>query len=63
VARSRYTNVSSTLNQVIGIRNTEALFMRGAAPLQEAFFFTVEQEWICGETAVECLWECIQMLL
>jgi hypothetical protein len=30
VARSRYTNVSSTLNQVG--KNTEALFMRGAAP-------------------------------
>jgi hypothetical protein len=37
VARSRYTNVSSTLNQVIG-RNTEALFMRGAAPLQGFLF-------------------------
>jgi hypothetical protein len=36
--------------------------MRGAAPYRR-LSFTVEQEWICGETAVECLWECIQMLL
>jgi hypothetical protein len=37
VARSRYTNVSSTLNQVIGI-NTEA-FMRGAAPYKGFLFY------------------------
>ena len=39
IKRARYANVVTTLNQVLGQRNTEALFFRGAAANQGGFFF------------------------
>jgi hypothetical protein len=39
--RSRYANVVTTLNQVLGCRNTEAMFTRGSY-LGKAFFFYAE---------------------
>jgi len=37
--RSRYANVVTTTNQVLGQRNTDAMFMRGGAAGQGGFFF------------------------
>jgi hypothetical protein len=37
--RSRYSNVVTTANQVLGQRNTDAVFFRGAAAGQGGFFF------------------------
>ena len=37
--RSRYSNVVTTTNQVLGQRNTDAVFFRGAAAGQGGFFF------------------------
>lgn len=37
--RGRWANVVTTLNQVLGQRNTEAMFFRGAAVNQGGFFF------------------------
>ena len=37
--RSRYSNVITTANQVLGQRNTDAVFYRGAASGQGGFFF------------------------
>lgn len=39
IKRGRYANVVTTVNQVLGQRNTEALFFRGAAANQGGFFF------------------------
>lgn len=39
IKRARYSNVVTTLNQVLGQRNTEATFMRGGAAGQGGFFF------------------------
>jgi hypothetical protein len=39
VVRSRYANVVTTLNQVIGCRNTESMFTRGSVSPQGGFFF------------------------
>ena len=41
IPRSRWANVVTTLNQVLGQRNTEAIFFRGAAAGQGGFFFMV----------------------
>lgn len=37
--RARYANVVTTTNQILGQRNTEAMFMRGGATGQGGFFF------------------------
>lgn len=37
--RARYANVVTTVNQILGQRNTEAMFMRGSAVNQGGFFF------------------------
>ena len=37
--RARWANVATTLNQVLGQRNTEAMFFRGNADGQGGFFF------------------------
>jgi hypothetical protein len=37
--RARYANVVTTTNQVLGQRNTEAMFFRGSAAGQGGFFF------------------------
>lgn len=37
--RSRYANVVTTTNQVLGQRNTDLMFMRGASAGQGGFFF------------------------
>ena len=39
VKRGRWANVVTTLNQVLGQRNSEAIFMRGAAARQGGYFF------------------------
>ncbi len=39
VARARYANVVTTTNQVLGQRNTEAIFFRGSVASQGGFFF------------------------
>lgn len=39
IARARWANVVTTLNQVLGQRNTEAIFFRGAAANQGGFLF------------------------
>lgn len=39
IKRSRWANVITTLNQVLGQRSSEALFMRGAAAGQGGYFF------------------------
>lgn len=39
VARARWANVVTTLNQVLGQRNTEAVFFRGSVAGQGGFFF------------------------
>jgi hypothetical protein len=39
IVRSRYSNVVTTLNQVLGCRNTEAMFTRGSLSRQGGFFF------------------------
>jgi len=39
IKRARYTNIVTTLNQVLGQRNTEAIFFRGSAANQGGFFF------------------------
>ncbi len=39
IKRGRWANVVTTLNQVLGQRNTEAMFMRGSLPNQGGFFF------------------------
>ena len=39
IKRARYANVVTTLNQVLGQRNTEARFFRGSLPGQGGFFF------------------------
>lgn len=39
VRRSRYSNVVTTANQVLGQRNTEAMFTRGSVAGQGGFFF------------------------
>jgi hypothetical protein len=37
--RARYANIATTANQVLGQRNTEAMFFRGASTEQGGFFF------------------------
>ena len=37
--RSRYSNAATTTNQVLGQRNTDSIFFRGAAAGQGGFFF------------------------
>lgn len=39
IVRSRYANVVTTLNQVLGCRNTESMFTRGSISPQGGFFF------------------------
>lgn len=39
IKRGRWANVVTTLNQVLGQRNTDAIFFRGAAARQGGFFF------------------------
>jgi hypothetical protein len=39
IVRSRYANVVTTLNQVLGCRNTEAMFTRGSLSRQGGFFY------------------------
>jgi len=39
IKRARYTNIVTTLNQVLGQRNTELRFFRGGAANQGGFFF------------------------
>jgi len=39
IKRARYANVVTTLNQVLGQRNTEAMFFRGSIANQGGFFF------------------------
>lgn len=39
IKRARYTNVVTTLNQVLGQRNTESMFFRGSVAGQGGFFF------------------------
>jgi len=39
IKRARYANVITTANQVLGQRNTEAMFFRGGATGQGGFFF------------------------
>jgi hypothetical protein len=42
IVRSRYANVVTTLNQVLGCRNTEAMFTRGSLSRQGGLFFMQE---------------------
>jgi hypothetical protein len=39
VKRGRYSNVVTTLNQVLGQRNIEAMYMRGSIAGQGGFSF------------------------
>jgi hypothetical protein len=39
IVRSRYANVVTTLNQVLGCRNTEAMFTRGSLSRARGFFY------------------------
>jgi len=39
IKRARYANVVTTVNQVLGQRNTEAMFFRGSVAGQGGFFF------------------------
>lgn len=39
IRRSRYSNVVTTLNQILGQRNSEAMFFRGNTANQGGFFF------------------------
>lgn len=39
IKRARYANVVTTVNQVLGQRNTEAMFFRGSVANQGGFFF------------------------
>lgn len=39
VKRARWTNVITTTNQILGQRNTEAMFFRGSTGIQGGFFF------------------------
>ena len=39
IKRARYANIVTTLNQVLGQRNTEAMFFRGSVSGQGGFFF------------------------
>jgi hypothetical protein len=39
IVRSRYANVVTTLNQVLGCRNTEAMFTRGSLSRQGGLFY------------------------
>lgn len=39
IKRARWANIVTTLNQVLGQRNTEAVFFRGSAANQGGFFF------------------------
>jgi hypothetical protein len=40
VKRGRYSNVVTTLNQVLGKRNIEAMYMRGSIAGQGGFFYS-----------------------